>query len=58
MVMKRTDDPCRVSGPEGLERLKDFTRRLLAVPKSEIAEKLKEPIRPRKRGRRKRKTVR
>jgi hypothetical protein len=38
-----------------MQRLRDFTRRILAVPKEEIAEKLKEPIySPRKRKRRRR----
>jgi hypothetical protein len=43
------DKPDRVPGREGLEKLASFTRRILAVPKSEIAGSLKEPIyKPRK----------
>lgn len=51
--MKESSERPRVQGDEGLQKLRDFTRRILAVPKSEIAEKLEEPIyKPRKRKRR------
>ena len=41
----------KVDGNQGIERLKDFTRRILAVPKEEIADKLREPVRPRRKRR-------
>lgn len=47
-------DSERIPGPVGLERLASFTRRVLAVPKSEIAEKVKEPIYGRRKPKRKR----
>jgi hypothetical protein len=53
--MKESGDPLRVHGKQGLDKLAAFTRRILAVPKSAIADKMKEPInRPRKRKRRRR----
>ena len=52
----KTRDPARIPGPEGLERLVEATRQILAVPKSAIADKMKEPIygkrKARRRGRR------
>lgn len=48
-------EPTRVSGKPALEKLTEFTRRIFAVPKEEITEKVQEPIyRPRKRKRRNR----
>jgi hypothetical protein len=55
--MKTRDDSSRsriVSGPEGLDRLRDATRQILAVPKSAIADKMKEPIYARRQRRRRR----
>jgi hypothetical protein len=40
----KESEPARIPGKEGLEKLVQFTRRILAVPKEEISEKVKEPI--------------
>jgi len=44
------DDKPRPPSPESLARLKDFARRILAVPKSEVDTKVRE-FRDRRRGR-------
>ena len=53
--MKESRDPPRITGEAGLKNLADFTRRILAVPKAAISERMKEPIyKPRKRRLRRR----
>jgi hypothetical protein len=47
-------DSERIPGPAALDRLREATRQVLAVPKSAIAEKMKEPIYARRQKRRRR----